>query len=243
MEQRKLREVIILNSYCFFCCAQGCRNCPRRCRRMMPPLGQPVPAVPENQTPAVLPAMAVEPAPEAVLPLQPVSVEPAIPAQPAAAELPSPSQPAQAGESAAAQDAPIAAGSGTPAAMPQGAPSSSPDMDQFLATNTEQGVLRVQAFRGRQAIPVPGVQVTVLCPLAGGDVVLFRGETDESGIIDPINLPAPQASQSLSPGGQEPGAVYTLLAEVPGFVPFRGTVKIYPGVKTVQPIQLQLQGV
>jgi len=193
---------------------------------MTPPLDQSAPAAPE-----ALPAMTVQAA--AAIPLQ------------AAAEVTVPSPAAQtAGTTAAdARDAPTASGSGEPAAAPQTAPSGSPDMDQFLAENTEQGVLRVQAFRGRQAIPVPGVRVTVLCPLAGGDVVLFQGETDESGILDPIYLPAPQAAQSLSPGGREPGASYTLLAEVPGFVPFRGTVMIFPGIKTVQPIQLQLQGV
>lgn len=195
-------------------------------------VSQPAPAALE--TPAALPAMAVQPAAGDAIPLQAAPVESMVPS-PAAQN---------AGTAAEdARDAPTASGSGEPAAAPQAMPPDSADMDQFLAENTEQGVLRIQAFRGRQAIPVPGVRVTVLCPLASGDVVLFQGETDESGILDPIYLPAPQAVQSLSPGGQEPGASYTLLAEVPGFVPFRGTVKIFPGIKTVQPIQLQLQGV
>jgi len=231
MEHRKLREVIFLNSYCFFCCARGCCNCPRRCRRMMSPLSQPAPAIPEAPVQAAFPVMDVQAAGNAI-PAQEPPVEPMIPVSQNTGTAP-----------ADAQDAPVASGSGEPAAAPQTAPSNSPDMDQFLSENTEQGVLRVQAFRGQQTIPVPGVQVTVFCPLEGGDVVLFQGETDESGILDPIILPAPQAGQSLAPGGQEPGAAYTLLAEAPGFVPFRGTVKIFPGIKTVQPIQLQLQGV
>ncbi len=142
-------------------------------------------------------------------------------------------------ESVQPGDEPTESGTGTPA---QEAPVQSlTGMDALLAQDTEQGMLRVQAFRGRQAIPVEGVRVTVSCPLEGGDVTLFEGVTNESGLIDSIILPAPAASQSLSPGEPSPSATYNMTATIPGYQPFQGTVKIFPGVKTVQPIQLQLQ--
>ena len=115
-------------------------------------------------------------------------------------------------------------------------------LDAFLRANPDRGVLRIQAFRGPQSIPVAGVPVTVRRNFDDGSShVFYQGTTDESGLIDPIVLPAPDRRQSLSPGNANPSATYTVQAEVPGFEPVDVTVDLYPGIKTVQPIQLQLK--
>ena len=115
-------------------------------------------------------------------------------------------------------------------------------LDAFLRANPDRGVLRIQAFRGNQSIPVQGVHVTVRRSFPDGTShVFYEGTTDESGLIDPIVLPAPDRRQSLSPGIDNPSATYEVLAELAGFEPVKSTVDLYQGIKTVQPIQLQVK--
>lgn len=115
-------------------------------------------------------------------------------------------------------------------------------LDDFLRANPKQGVLRVQAFRGNQAIPVAGVDVQVSRKLGDGtEYVFYTGTTDESGLMDAITLPAPDLSQSVQPDELYPDASYQLTAVHPEFVPVTVSVDIFPGIKTVQPVQLQLR--
>ena len=115
-------------------------------------------------------------------------------------------------------------------------------LEAFLRANPDRGILRIQAFRGPQSIPVEGVKVTVRRDFDDGTShVFYEGTTDESGLIDPIALPAPDRSQSLSPGDANPSATYLVRAEHPDFETVDATVDLYPGIKTVQPIQQQLK--
>lgn len=120
-------------------------------------------------------------------------------------------------------------------------PAGETPLEAFLRANPDQGVLRVQAFRGPQSIPMENVRVTVSRQLGDEDHVFFEGTTDRSGLIDPIRLPAPSRSQSLSPGDANPSATYTVRAELPGYVPQETVVDIYQGIKTVQPVQLRME--
>ena len=129
-------------------------------------------------------------------------------------------------------------GTGTPAEVPAQEPGKM-SLEQFLRENPDQGILRIQAFRGPQSIPVEGVKVTVSRQLDGGEHVFFAGTTDNSGLIDPIVLPAPARSQSLRPDDANPSATYTVRAEHPQFQPQEITVNLYQGIKTVQPLQLK----
>ena len=131
-------------------------------------------------------------------------------------------------------------GTGAQAAV-SGSGAEDTSLAQFLQENPDQGILRIQAFRGPQSIPVQDVRITVSRQLGEGEYVFFTGKTDESGLIDPIVLPAPNRSQSLQPGGNNPSATYTVRAEHPKFQPQEITVNLYQAVKTVQPIQLQLR--
>ncbi len=129
-------------------------------------------------------------------------------------------------EQVAPGDAPTEVGTGTPALeMPE---------DTVPTTQGEQGgqgTLRIQAFRGRQVIPLPGVYVKVVCPRPEGEIVFFEGITNESGIIDPIVLPVTGSGNC---------AGYELVASAPGYVSIRQQVEIFPGIKTVQPLQMKL---
>lgn len=79
-------------------------------------------------------------------------------------------------------------------------PADEPELNEFLAENPDQGILRIQAFRGNQAIPVENVHVVISRPMDGGNHIFFEGDTDSSGLIDPIPLPGANREQSLHPG-------------------------------------------
>lgn len=184
---------------------------------------------------------------EASIPAAPVPVEPE-PAGSTPAETAQPQDvPGSSGvapsETVEPQDEPENGGVGLPAVDTPAPPSASSAMDEYLERNCEQGILRVQAFRGQQAIPVEGVAVTVRCPIDKEDVIFFEGYTDASGIIDPIMLPAPKTETSLAPDQNDPCSQYEIVAEHPEFETLTTLVMIFPGIKTIQPLQMHLKAV
>lgn len=163
----------------------------------------------------------------------PVSAE--APALEQSAPVAEPIQPDQ-------HDAPEAEGTGQPALdTPEYTVPNA--LEEYLAKNCEHGTLRVQAFRARQAIPVEGVAVTVQCPIGGAARIFFEGSTDESGVIDPILLPAPKPEGSLSPDGTDPCSEYEIIAEHPEYETLTTRAMVFPGVKTIQPLEMQLKAV
>ncbi len=114
---------------------------------------------------------------------------------------------------------------------------------QFLQENPYVGYLKVQAFRGDQAYPVPGVAVTVSREFSDGKRVFFEGVTDENGIIDGIALPAAPRDESLNPNDPLTTAVYDLTARHPAYRPVDVPFEIYEGITAIQPLRLQLEGV
>ncbi len=112
---------------------------------------------------------------------------------------------------------------------------------QFLSQNPYRGYLKVQAFRGEQAFPVPDVQIRVTRDFLDGERTFFEGITDQNGIIDGITLPAPSAENSLTPNGPVNTAVYTLTAQHPNYRTVRIPFAIYEGITAIQPLQLLLE--
>ena len=111
---------------------------------------------------------------------------------------------------------------------------------EFKKDNPEKGTLRVQAFRGNKVLPVANVYVKVSKVLDGKPYVFFEGETDASGIIDPIILPAPPKAFSLDPSSERKAATYLLQAEHPQFLPIEKEVCIYPDIKSIQQLLMNL---
>ena len=111
----------------------------------------------------------------------------------------------------------------------------------FLAKNPYSGRLKIQAYRGDLAYPVPQVQVTVSRQFADGERVFFEGVTDENGIIDGITLPAPPLADSLTPNGPVTTAVYDLRAEHPAYRTVQTKLEIFEGITAIQPLQLLLK--
>ena len=112
---------------------------------------------------------------------------------------------------------------------------------QFLQQNPYKGYLKVQAFRGDQTYPVPGVAVTVSREFADGRRVFFEGVTDENGILDGIDLPAAPRGESLVPDDPLTTAVYDLSARHPLYRDVDVPIEIYEGITAIQPLRLLLK--
>lgn len=218
------------------CC--GGKAVPVSAEVSMPEQAVPLePAAPVSAPAETIPA---EPAPMESVPMDPIPME-SIPATPVS---PAPTESSQTGEAVLPQDRPEAGGVGLPALdTPANTVTPGSGMDQYLETNCEQGVLRIQAFRGQQAIPVEGANITVRCPIGGDEMIFFQGTTDASGVIDPILLPAPKPETSLAPGMSNPCSEYEIVAEHPEFETLTTKVMVFPGIKTIQPLQMRLKAV
>lgn len=114
--------------------------------------------------------------------------------------------------------------------------------DDFIKENNRVGYLKILAYRGNQALPESGVRVRISKNIGDDDYIFFEGETDGSGIIDNIALPAPPRSTTLEYGLPDKTVIYLLEAEKSGFLPLGRSVEMFEGVKTIQPLRMMLSG-
>lgn len=105
----------------------------------------------------------------------------------------------------------------------------------------QTGSLIVRTYLSTAQLPISGATVIISTTAADGKQTLIAiARTDESGVAGPIQLSAPSAAGSLSPGnGGSPFSSYTLLIEHPDYqlARFDG-LQIFPGVETVQNVPL-----
>ena len=109
----------------------------------------------------------------------------------------------------------------------------------YLQENNKQGILRIQAFAARQAIPVAGANVEVSKIIGGVRRLFYLVRTDQSGIADGMILPAPSQSLSLDPGEPNPYATYDVKITHPLYQQEEFLqVPIFDGIKSIQPVSL-----
>lgn len=113
--------------------------------------------------------------------------------------------------------------------------------NDFIAENIGTGALKIQAYRARGAYPVPAVRVVISREFNDGERVFFSGVTNENGMIDGIELPAPPRINSLEFDSPDKVAVYKLKAIAPDYEELYRAVEIFDGVKTIQPLAMQLK--
>ena len=88
------------------------------------------------------------------------------------------------------------------------------------------------------AYPARSVRVIISKRFADGEYVFFSGMTDENGIIDNIELPAPPRDNSLNFILPDKAATYDLKAISSEYEDVDRIVEIFDGIKTVQPLSL-----
>lgn len=65
----------------------------------------------------------------------------------------------------------------------------------FLKANPSQGFLKIRAYAASQALPITNLKIVVSKMIGNNKVIFFEGNTNESGIIEKITLPAPKLNQ------------------------------------------------
>ena len=119
-------------------------------------------------------------------------------------------------------------------------PAGASSYDAFLRRNTALGELKVQASRGRGALPTEGVRISVIGQFNDARVLFFDGVTDDDGLITGITLPAPPLQQSLQAQDARRGALYQVFASHPDFEPDIYEIEIFEGITAILPVSLRL---
>lgn len=110
--------------------------------------------------------------------------------------------------------------------------------ETFVQENPQAGTLKIQAYAGRQAVPVPGAQVTVSRRFQDGVHEFASGVTDENGIFDSIVLPAPDKKLAEAPEGIAPYATYDIRVSHPDYrTEIYQQVPIFEGISSIQPVR------
>lgn len=104
------------------------------------------------------------------------------------------------------------------------------------------GRLRVRVYTSRAELPVEGATVVVTQNSEAGKYKLLSVQvTDDSGLIQPMEIPAPAAEESTRPDneGAAAFALCNVWAEHPGYAMLQVEgVQIFPGVETLQNMEL-----
>lgn len=114
-----------------------------------------------------------------------------------------------------------------------------PSEADFLKKNPESGFLRVQVYAANQAFPIPNAAVVVSKRFAEETCVFFRAQTDASGIMTRITLPAPDRLLSDSPSAMQPYSTYDIVVTHPLFTEVHiHDIAVFDSVETVQNVEM-----
>lgn len=114
-----------------------------------------------------------------------------------------------------------------------------PSQEIFMQQNPESGFLRVQVFAANQAFPIPNATVVVSKRFPAEDCVFFKTQTDASGVMSRITLPAPDRLLADAPSAMQPYATYDILVSHPLFTEVHlPDVAVFDSVETVQNVEM-----
>ena len=104
---------------------------------------------------------------------------------------------------------------------------------------TTNGFLNVRVFTSAAQLPVENATVTVTQPTPNGSRLIASRITDESGLIEPIAIPAPERAQSLQAGNAAPYTSVDIIVDHPDFERVLvENAQIFAGVQTEQEVSL-----
>ena len=108
---------------------------------------------------------------------------------------------------------------------------------RFITLNPGEGYLRIRAYAASGAIPIEGLRIVVSKDIDNQNVIFFEGETDESGMIDRISLPAPITDKNNLVAPE--AATYNISSTyTPNNTTERFNVSMYDGICVMQNISI-----
>ena len=69
------------------------------------------------------------------------------------------------------------------------------EYQEFLKNNEGEGYLEIRAYGASEALPIQGMNIVVTTLIGNMPFIFFEGETDFSGMIEKIKLPAPKKGE------------------------------------------------
>lgn len=113
----------------------------------------------------------------------------------------------------------------------------------FIEENPSTGVLKVQVFTADQAIPIANAEVFITKKIGDSDVLFFNGQTDSSGIVDNIILPAPKAEINLDVFEVPKYTTYNLVVSSDEYKKIKQyNISMYGDVKVLQYVKIYSGG-
>ena len=114
-----------------------------------------------------------------------------------------------------------------------------PTREAFLAANPAYGYLRVQASVAEQAYPVQNASVEISKTFSGQKNVFFTAQTDASGIVSRVTLPAPDRDLSSAPSALQPYATDDIFVSHPNFTDvYVPNCIVFATIETIQQVRM-----
>ena len=111
-------------------------------------------------------------------------------------------------------------------------------MQEDRMQNSEFGYQKVYVSEANGTIPVRGAVVTITDYGEENDA-LYTLRTGPGGTTETVPLPVPAASESLTPGGKQPYALYGITVTADGFYPVEyAALPLFAGVTSVLNVNL-----
>ena len=111
--------------------------------------------------------------------------------------------------------------------------------EAFLDANPGYGYLRVQTSVAAQAYPVQNATVEISKTFSGQKNVFFTAQTDASGIVSRVTLPAPDRDLSSSPSALQPYATYDIFVSHPDFTDvYVPNCIVFATIETIQQVRM-----
>ncbi len=107
------------------------------------------------------------------------------------------------------------------------------------SNNMGTGFLVLQVYTADQTLPIEGAHILVTRNTGTGEELVKVMQTNRSGKTEPLELAAPSAANSLSPGGENRYYNYNIRVDYPGYYTMENlNVPIFDGQTAIQPIAL-----
>ncbi len=114
--------------------------------------------------------------------------------------------------------------------------------DEFKGECNKRGILRVETYSSNGLYPVGNSRVIVYKEIDGEKYYIYDSHTDSSGILDNLQLPAPDKSLSETEQGScglAPYATYDIFVSHPGFIStYLENVPIFDSTVSIQSVEM-----
>lgn len=111
--------------------------------------------------------------------------------------------------------------------------------ESFISENPDTGFLKVQVFTAYGAVPISDTSIIISKDIEDYRVIFYQGVTDDSGIIENINLPAPLTVKVANPDIIPGYTIYDMTAIHEGFETIKKfSIGMFGDVKVIQYVKM-----